>query len=190
MPLDQYEWSKKYGWVQDRYGVSWQLSWGEMKDVGQKFSPVLMFTGDQQGKAEQAVHFYTSIFEPSSITGIARYTDDDDDVTGTVKHAQFRLGSNVLMAMDSSLPHGFSFNEAISLVVECDTQEEIDYYWDKLSEGGAEGQCGWLKDPFGVSWQIVPAVLKELMRSPERSARVMQAFMKMKKFEIEPLLRA
>lgn len=190
MPLDKYEWSEKYGWVQDRYGVNWQLALGKLEEVGQQFSPTLLFTGDQHGKAEQAVHFYTSVFKPASIDGILKYSSDEGDVEGTVKHAQFRLGNNVLMAMDSSLPHAFSFNEAISFVVECNTQEEIDYYWHKLTEGGQEGMCGWLKDPFGVSWQIVPAVLGKLMSEPEKAARVMQAFMQMKKFDIDQLVRA
>lgn len=190
MPIDKYDWSEKYGWVQDKYGVNWQLAFGKMQEKGQKFSPVMMFTGEMQGKAEEAVHYYTSVFKPSSITGILKYTAEDDDKEGTVKHAQFRLGQNVVMAMDSSLPHGFSFNEAISLVVECDSQEDIDYYWSKLSEGGTEGHCGWLKDRYGMSWQIVPVVLKKLMSEPERSARVVQAFMQMKKFNIDQLMRA
>jgi predicted 3-demethylubiquinone-9 3-methyltransferase (glyoxalase superfamily) len=94
------------------------------------------------------------------------------------------------MAMDSSLLHKFTFNEAVSMVVECDTQKEIDYFWNKLTEGGEESQCGWLKDRFGVSWQIVPSVLEELMSDPNRSQRVVDAFLKMKKFEIEKLVTA
>ena len=188
MPIDKYEWSEKYGWVQDKFGVSWQLSLGKISDTGQKFSPVLMFTGDMQGKAEEAVHYYTSVFKRSSIKGIMKYTAEDQEMEGTVKHAQFRLGHSVVMAMDSSLPHGFSFNEAISLVVECETQDDIDYYWSKLSEGGTEGNCGWLKDRYGMSWQIVPVVLKKLMGEPERAPRVVQAFMQMKKFNIDQLM--
>lgn len=190
MPLDKYDWSEKYGWVQDRYGVNWQLSLGKIEEVGRKFAPMLLFTGDQHGKAEEAVHFYTSLFKPSSIDGILKYTAGEGEAEGTVKHAQFRLGNNVLMAMDSSQSHDFSFNEGVSLVVSCKTQEEIDDYWHKLTEGGQEGNCGWLKDRFGVSWQIVPAVLGELMSEPERSGRVMQAFMQMKKFDIDQLMRA
>lgn len=190
MPMDKYEWSEKYGWVQDRFGVSWQLSFGKLQDVGQKFTPTLMFTGTQQGKAEQAVQFYTSVFDNSSITGILRYAAGDNDVEGTVKHAQFNLDQHVFMAMDSSFPHSFSFNEAISFVVDCETQEEIDYFWSKLSQGGSEGQCGWLKDKFGISWQIVPAILPQLLSNPEKSQNVMQAFMQMKKFDIEKLLQA
>jgi predicted 3-demethylubiquinone-9 3-methyltransferase (glyoxalase superfamily) len=190
MPLGKYDWSRKYGWVQDRYGVNWQLSYGKFEEVGQRFTPTLMFTGAQNGNAEKAVQFYTSVFDDSSVVGILRYSKDDGDVEGAVKHAQFKLGDQVFMAMDSSLSHNFAFNEAISFVVDCKTQEEIDYYWGKLSEGGSEGQCGWLKDQFGVSWQIVPAILGELMSTPGKSERVMQAFMKMKKFDIEALEKA
>lgn len=190
MPLDKYEWSARYGWIQDRFGISWQLSFGKMKEVGQKFTPALMFTEKQNGKAEQAVRFYTSVFKDSVIEGILRFTKDDNEMEGAVKHAQFRLGKYVFMAMDGSLMHKFSFNEAISFVVECETQEKIDFYWEKLTEGGQESQCGWLKDKFGVSWQIIPSILSKLMSDPDKSERVIQAFLKMKKFEIEKLVNA
>lgn len=190
MPLDSYPWSKKYGWLEDKFGVSWQLDFGNMDDVGQKFTPTLMFTGEQHGKAEEAIGFYTSIFQDSSIVGILKYTSEDNDVEGTVKHAQFKLGNSVIMAMDSSLSHQYGFNEAVSLVVECETQQEIDYYWNKLTEGGAESNCGWLKDKFGVSWQIVPAILGKLMADQDKAPKVVQAFMQMKKFEIDKLVNA
>ena len=190
MPLDKYDFSKRYGWIQDKYGTSWQLYFGNLKDVGQTITPSLMFTGDQNGRAKEAIEFYTSVFDNSSVSGIMEYTEEDPDTTGNVKHSQFILDRHVFMAMDSSLEHNFSFNEGISLVVECETQEEIDYLWNSLSVGGSEGQCGWLKDQFGVSWQVVPAILKKLMSDPERAQRVTDAFMKMKKFDIEKLLQA
>ena len=191
MPLDKYPWSEKYGWVQDRFGISWQLSYGKMEDVGRKFSPVLMFTKDNAGKAEEAVYFYTKIFTNSSIAGILKYSAEDEDVEGYVKHAQFNLNNHVLMAMDSSAAHEFSFNEAISMVVECDSQEEIDYFWEKLtSDGGEESMCGWLKDKYGVSWQIIPSILPKLMADPETSDGVMQALLKMKKLDIAELQKA
>ncbi len=190
MPYDKYEWSKKYGWLQDKFGVSWQLAMGNIEEVGQKFTPTLMFTGNQAGKAEKAIDFYTSLFDNSSVGGILRYTKEDPDTEGTIKHAQFKLKNQLFMCMDSSLPHQFGFNEAVSLVVECDTQNEIDHFWEKLSAVPEAEQCGWLKDQFGVSWQIVPSVLKKLMSDPARSERVVQAFMKMKKFDIEALENA
>jgi len=190
MPLDKYDWSAKYGWVQDKYAVNWQLSFGKMEDVGQKFTPTFMFTGDQNGKAEQAIQFYTSVFEDSGVVGIMRYTKDEDDVEGNIKHAQFSLGKTVFMAMDSSYPHKFSFNEAVSFVVECETQDEIDYYWGKLSAVPEAEQCGWLKDKFGISWQIIPTILEKLMSDSSRSERVINAFMQMKKFDIDKLINA
>lgn len=190
MSLEKYDWSTRYGWVQDRFGISWQLSLGKMEEVGQKFTPFLMFTGKQAGNAEQAVQFYTSLFENSGIAGILKYTKGENEVEGTVKHAQFKLGDYVFMATDSSFQHQFGFNEAISFVVECDTQMEIDYYWEKLSHGGQESMCGWLKDKFGVSWQIVPSILSQLISDPSRSERVIKAFMQMKKFEIDKLVNA
>lgn len=190
MPIDKYPWSERYGWVQDRFGVSWQLYLGQMKDVGQKFTPSFMFVKEKSGKAEEAVHFYTSIFENSSINGISKYTAEDADVEGYVKHAQFKLNDQVFMAMDSSAEHEFSFNEGISIVVGCKTQEEIDYYWNKLLEGGKESQCGWLEDKFGVSWQIVPDVLDELMSDSVKFERVMQEVMKMRKLDIQTMVDA
>lgn len=190
MPLDTWPWSPKYGWVQDKFGVSWQLSLGKLENVAQKFIPCLMFTQQLAGKAESAIQFYTSVFDESSVFGILKYTADDPDEEGTVKHAQFTLGNQVFMAMDSSQSHQFCFNEAVSLVQECDTQEEIDYYWEKLSAVSEAEQCGWLKDQFSVSWQVVPKILEELMNDPSRSQRVINAFMQMKKFDIAKLLEA
>ena len=190
MPLDKYEWSEQYGWVQDKYGINWQLALGKLEEVGQKFTPTLMFTNQQAGQAEVAIHFYTSVFDNSSVVGILKYDANDNEVAGTVKHAQFKLGQQVFMAMDSSMAHPFSFNEGISLVVNCQTQEEIDYYWDKLTEGGREDRCGWLKDKYGVCWQIVPVILGKLMSDPEKAPRVTQAFLQMTKFDIEKLVNA
>ncbi|QGY42247.1 VOC family protein [Maribellus comscasis] len=190
MELDKYDWSEKYGWLQDKFGINWQLALGKMEEVGQKITPTLMFTKEQAGNAEKAIEHYTSIFDHSSVDGILRYSKEDPDTEGTIKHAQFKLGNNVFMVMDSSLSHNFSFNEAVSLVIECDTQEQIDYYWDKLSAVPEAEQCGWLKDQFGISWQIIPSILEKLMSDPARSERVLQAFLKMKKFDIEALENA
>jgi predicted 3-demethylubiquinone-9 3-methyltransferase (glyoxalase superfamily) len=190
MPIDKYEWSERYGWVQDKFGVNWQLSFGKLDEVGQKFTPTLMFTGKRNGEAEQAIQFYTSVFKESLIVGILRYPGGMNEVEGNVQHAQFSLGGHVFMAMDSSLEPHFDFSEAISFIVDCETQEEIDYYWDKLSAVPEAEQCGWLKDKFGVSWQIVPTVLRKLLQDPTRSDRVVDAFMQMKKFDIEKLINA
>ncbi|MBY0434610.1 MAG: VOC family protein [Cyclobacteriaceae bacterium] len=190
MPLNNYPWSKKYGWLRDTFGISWQVMMGDAEQMGGKIIPAFMFTGSQAGKAESAMNFYAAIFRDSKIKDINRYLAGEHDVEGTVKHARFHLGKENFVAMDSSAPHAFEFNEAISFVLECGKQEEIDYYWGKLTEGGQESQCGWLKDKFGVSWQIVPTILGKLMSDPTKSQRVMAAFMQMKKFDIEKLLNA
>lgn len=190
MRLGKYDWNEKYGWLSDRYGVNWQLMKGGIADTEQRFVPAMMFTGSQNGNAQKAIDLYSSIFSGSEVKYVMRYGKDQNEVEGNIAHAQFTLGQQMFVAMDSSYQHEFSFNEGVSLVVECKDQEEVDYYWEKLTEGGEEVQCGWLKDRFGVSWQVVPSVLQELMSDPLRSERVVQAFLKMKKFDIEKLLKA
>ncbi len=184
MPLDSYEWSDNYGWIQDRFGVNWQLSVAESPKAYQKIVPSFLFTGAQFGNAEKAMLFYTSVFENSEITRMLKYTDNGIEV---IKHAQFKLANVGFIAMDSSLDHNFQFNEGFSLIVHCENQEEVDFYWNTLTKGGSEQQCGWLKDQFGISWQIVPDILSELMNDAERAPRVIQAFMKMKKLDIKAL---
>lgn len=190
MPLDTYGWSEKYGWVQDRFGVSWQISLGDSAAVGQQFVPLLMYCGENQGRAEEALQYYTRVFDPAKIDAIARYEPGQVTLNATVVHARFQLNQQVFMAMDSGVPQPFTFNEGVSLVIDCDTQEEIDYYWERLTDGGAESQCGWLKDRFGVSWQVVPTVLPKLLQDPAKAGRVTQAFMQMKKFDIAQLMDA
>src|SRR5690606_10086057 len=158
----------------------------------QYFSQSLLYSDTNFSKAEEAIEFYTGIFVKSSVELIARYgADDPNGQDGKINHAQFELNGKLFAAMDSALVHDFDFNEALSLVVECKDQEQIDYFWKKLLEGGGtESQCGWLKDRYGVSWQVVPEILSELMADPERSERVVKAFMKMVKFDIEKLKNA
>jgi predicted 3-demethylubiquinone-9 3-methyltransferase (glyoxalase superfamily) len=190
MQLDSYPWSSKYGWLEDRYGVSWQLtlamSTGEQVDV----FPALMFTGARNGKAGEAIDFYTSLFPDSSIGMVAKYEHGEHDTQGNIKHAQFYLNGYRLAAMDSSMGHEFDFNQGVSLVVSCDTQEEIDFYWVNLTDGGKEDRCGWCQDAFGLWWQIVPSVLGSFMTDPQKAPKVMQAFMKMTKFNIAELAKA
>ena len=189
MPLGTYDWSPRYGWLQDQYGVSWHVYLGKLSEVGQKITPSLLFT-DPAGKAESAVNYYTSLFRNSSIAGILKFGPGEQEKEGLVKHAQFTLNNQVFMAMDSTKDHAFTFNEGVSFVVECETQEDIDYFWNHLTDGGEESMCGWLKDRYGVSWQIVPAVLGQLMSDPQKASRVVPVFMKMKKFNIEELIKA
>ncbi len=189
MPLDKYDWSEKYGWVQDRFGLSWQLSLGKLEDVhGQKITPSLMYV-DENGQAEEAVNLYTSVFKDSEIDGIMRYEAGQDQPEGAVMHAQFKLNGEVFMAMDSSPDNAdFGFNEAISLLIQCESQDEIDHFW-RLSAVPESEQCGWLKDKFGVSWQVSPTILDKMLRDPdqEKVDRVTKAFLRMKKFDIEKL---
>jgi predicted 3-demethylubiquinone-9 3-methyltransferase (glyoxalase superfamily) len=192
MPLDRYDWSERYGWVNDRYGLSWQIMLGRRADVGQSICPFLLFVGERHGQAEEAVRFYTSVFAGSTVDGILRHEGGGPEPAGTVKHAQFRLAGNTFMAMESALDHRFDFTEAVSFIVNCDTQDEIDHFWSALSAVPEAGQCGWLKDRFGVSWQIVPSVLPQLISGsdPEASGRVMTALLGMKKLDIGELQAA
>lgn len=188
MALDSYPFSPKYAWVEDRYGVSWQLIAGEAKDIIQKVVPTMMFTGDNNGKADEAMHLYTSLFPESEIRGILRYTGEEGETRGNIQHAEFVVNGYLMMAMDSSYPHASNFNEGVSLVVECDTQEEIDHYWDGLTaDGGKEVMCGWLTDKYGVSWQITPSEFEELIL---KSPKVFEAMLKMKKIDIGKLKEA
>lgn len=192
MPYDTYPWARKYGWLQDKYGLSWQLSWSDHHKLEQKLSPLLMFTKGGAGKAREAIETYTGIFPNSTLDMVAPYAKGEGDTEGFVKHARFTLDGRSFMAMDSSGPHDFTFNEAISFIVSCDTQEQIDYYWGKLSAVPAAEQCGWLKDKYGVSWQIVPSAMNRMLTtgSKEQVTRVTQAFLKMKKFDIQALEHA
>lgn len=190
MPLQEYPFSKRYGWIQDKYGLSWQLILTNPEgEERPDFIPSFLFTKENCGKAEKANNFYRSVFKHSKQGALVRYgAGQEPDVEGTVMFSDFRLENLWFVAMDNARDHDFSFNEAISFVVSCDTQEEIDYYWEKLSAVPEAEQCGWLKDRFGVSWQIVPTVLNELMSgTPEQRARVTKAFLEMKKFDIETL---
>jgi predicted 3-demethylubiquinone-9 3-methyltransferase (glyoxalase superfamily) len=195
MELGRYPWSERFGWVQDKYGLSWQVISSGGAVTAQTITPLLMFVGSVCGKAEEAVKFYASIFHDAKVGQIIRRgKGEGPDKEGTVTYAGFTLEGQEFGAMDSAREHGFSFNEAISLMVRCDTQDEIDYYWSKLTEGGdpRAQQCGWLRDKYGVSWQVSPVILGEMLqgKDPVRAARVTEAFLKMKKFEIAELKRA
>ncbi|AHF15466.1 VOC family protein [Niabella soli] len=190
MPLDSYPFSKKYGWVKDRFGITWQLYTGEKGNTDQYFTPTLMFVNQQNGRAKEAIAFYTSLFPNSKTEGIMEYPQGGEDTAGNVQHAQFSINNYTMACMDSSLAHQFNFDEGISIVVECSTQQEIDKYWNTLTaDGGAESRCGWLKDKFGLSWQIVPVQLGQLMGKgePEKSQRMMNALMQMDKLDIAAL---
>lgn len=193
MPLDSYPFSGRYGWTEDRYGLSWQIMHAGERDPAQRITPTLMFVGEVCGKAEEAITFYTSVFPDAKVGDILRYgADEAPDREATIKHASFWLAGQEFAAMDSARDHDFGFNEAISFMVSCDTQEEIDQYWTALSAVPEAEQCGWLKDRYGLSWQVVPCAMDEMLRTGTKgqTARVTKAFLKMKKFDIAELQRA
>jgi predicted 3-demethylubiquinone-9 3-methyltransferase (glyoxalase superfamily) len=194
MPIDKYPFSDRYGWIQDKYGLSWQLiltnSEGEPKPP---IIPSIMFVGSKCGKAEEAINFYLSVFKNSKPGTIYHYgKDQQPDKEGTVMFADFMLEQKWFAAMDSAHEHKFDFNEAVSLLVSCEDQEEIDYYWQKLSAAPEAEQCGWLKDKYGISWQISSAEMEEMLSKGTREQinRVTQAFMPMKKLDIATLKEA
>jgi len=194
MPLGEYPFSKRYGWIQDRYGVSWQLILSDPDgDPRPAIVPSLMFTGEVCGRAEDAADFYLSVFPNSERGRVARYPDGSEpDRPGTIMFSDFRLLDGWFAAMDSAREHDFGFNEAVSLIVNCADQAEIDRCWERLSAVPEAEQCGWLKDRFGVSWQVVPAEMGEMMASGSREQidRVTKAFLPMKKFDLAELRRA
>lgn len=190
MPLDKYPWSERYGWLKDKFGMTWQISLPYEKDGASKITPSLLFTDKVFGKGEEALNFYVSIFGNSSTENVFQYPKGDPN-EGKLMFSEFKLDGYHLIAMDGPGEHKYTFNEAVSFVVNCDTQKEIDYYWNKFTaEGGEESMCGWCKDKFGVSWQVVPSILGELMSDPKKAPNVIEAFLKMKKFDIETLLKA
>jgi predicted 3-demethylubiquinone-9 3-methyltransferase (glyoxalase superfamily) len=191
MPLEKYPFSERYGWIQDKFGLSWQLMLtnpqGEPRPT---IIPTMMFVGNNCGKAEEAIKFYQSIFKDSKIGAMHRYGPSNaPDKEGTIMFADFMLESQWMAAMDSAHEHKFAFNEAISFMVKCDNQKEIDYYWEKLSAVPEAEQCGWLKDKFGLSWQVVPEIMNEMMLKGTREQidKVTDTFLKMKKLEIKKL---
>ncbi len=193
MPLDSYPFSERYSWLQDRYGLSWQIMHYGDRPITQKIIPTLMFVGDVCGKAEEAINFYMSLFDDSAIEHVMRYeAGEEPDTEGTIRHAGFKLAGQEFAAMDSALEHNFAFNEAISLIVFCDTQDEIDGYWKRMSAVPEAEQCGWIKDRYGLSWQIVPRAIDKVMSDADEEtlARITQALLPMRKLDISKLEEA
>jgi len=154
----------------------------------QTITPCLWFDHE----AEEAANFYVSIFKNSKVNSVSRYGKEGFDIhhqkEGTAMTVDFTLNGQPFIGLNGGPV--FKFTEAVSFTIPCETQEEVDYFWEKLTAGGQESQCGWLKDKYGLSWQVVPTILPKLLKDPERSGRVMNAFMKMKKFDIETLEKA
>lgn len=193
MPLGEYPFSKWYCWIQDRYGLSWQLMLVEDGQKAQKITPCFLFSKEACGKAEEAVKYYTEVFQNSEIELISRYGEGEaSSPKAKINYASFKLNGTAFSAMDNGFDAEYGFNEAFSIILNCENQEEIDYFWDKLSAVPEAEECGWAKDKFGVSWQIVPKIMNEMLGSgdKEKMHRVTEAFLKMKKFDIAALEKA
>jgi predicted 3-demethylubiquinone-9 3-methyltransferase (glyoxalase superfamily) len=185
MPLNKYPWSEKYGWCADKFGVNWQLMLKH--ESRSKVMPHLLFTGNNTGKANEAIQFYTSLFDHSKIIKIDTYQKGEFDIEGYIKYAQFEINNDPFGIMDSSASYGYTFNEGVSFIVTVDTQEEIDFYWDYLVKEGSPGRCGWLKDKYGISWQIVPSMLGKLMTNPATAPKATYVFLQMSKLIVADL---
>ena len=192
MPLGAYPWSPCFGWAADRFGVSWQVTTVSLESGTPPIVPSLMFNGGQSGNAMAAMERFRGVFPDSRIGEVQRYGPDEDGA-GMVKYGRFVLAGQHLAAMDSPIDHGFGFNEAVSLQVLCDGQPEVDHYWRELSQGGEPGQCGWLKDRFGISWQVVPTRWLDWLGTDADDAareRVFEAMLTMTKLDVAALERA
>ncbi|WP_119717959.1 VOC family protein [Cognatilysobacter tabacisoli] len=196
MPLDAYPFSPRYGWVQDRYGLSWQLRLADPAgEPRPAILPALMFTGDVHGRAEEAGEFYRSVFDGSRAGQLVRYPDGTPpdaagaEMAGRVMYSDFRLDQTWFAAMDSGAMHPFGFNEAVSFVVTCRDQAEIDRHWARLSSVPEAEQCGWCKDRYGLSWQVTALALERLMTSGDRALvdRVTQALLGMHKLDVSAI---
>jgi predicted 3-demethylubiquinone-9 3-methyltransferase (glyoxalase superfamily) len=193
MTFDTYPWSEKYGWLKDRFGMTWQIIVDT--HIKQKITPAMLFTQYQHGKGKEALGFYTNLFENASIVHLSTYQKGQNEYAteGMVMFSYFLLEDQSFIIMDAGGPQAYTFNEAVSFVINCENQEEIDHYWSKITEGGgSESKCGWAKDKHGVSWQIISPILMQLMddSDPVKANNVIQAMFKMKKIIIEDLLEA
>ncbi len=191
MPVGAYPWSQRYGWVCDRFGFNWQLMLARRPLERAEIAPCLMFTGAQHGRAEEALRAYAEIFPASEMISLDRYAAGQGP-TGTVKHGRVSLAGQTFIAMDSHVSHGVAFSEAVSFQVMCRDQAEVDRYYAALSLGGTESRCGWVKDRFGVSWQIVPTEMSRWMSGGDAAARAraFQAMLTMKKLDIAAMEKA
>jgi predicted 3-demethylubiquinone-9 3-methyltransferase (glyoxalase superfamily) len=193
MPLDEYPFSKRYAWIQDKYGLSWQLMMTENSDKIQRIRPALLFSGAACGKAEEAIDYYVSVFKDSSKGFVNYYSEGEaEDKRAKINYSEFDILGNQFVAMDHGYGGDFTFNEAFSFMILCETQDEIDYYWDRLSRVPEAEQCGWVKDQFGLSWQIAPRILGDILThgTEEEVKRVTAAFLKMKKLNITDIQKA
>jgi predicted 3-demethylubiquinone-9 3-methyltransferase (glyoxalase superfamily) len=193
MELGEYDFSPFYGWVKDRYGLTWQLILTDPGgDPRPPIMPSMLFVGNVCGKAEEAGSFYLNIFASSEKGLLVKYPAGmEPDKEDSVMFSDIKLGESWITLSDSAYDHKFQFNEALSFIISCKDQKEIDYFWNKLSAVSEAEQCGWLKDKFGVSWQIVPEDLGRLMNdgNDNQKKAVTKALLKMKKMDLTELHR-
>jgi predicted 3-demethylubiquinone-9 3-methyltransferase (glyoxalase superfamily) len=182
MALDKYPWAEKYGWTTDQYGVEWQITTSDRKE---KIVPSLLFVDELFGRGEEALKLYTSLFPNAKINMEAK-----DEKTKSLMYASFTLDEQGFALMEGQGQHGHKFNEAFSIVITCKDQKEIDHYYDALAKGGTEQPCGWVKDKFGVCWQVVPQEMGKIMDNPAKNEKVMSAMFGMKKLDIAKLKAA
>lgn len=189
MELGEYPFSQRFGWLNDKFGVSWQVN---LASRHQKITPFLMFSGAVAGRAEEAMEFYRSCFNGTEIVHVEKYKSGEFGTEGTIKMGAFKLEGQEFMVSDSAVDHKFGFTPGISFMVNCRDQAEIDHMWSILSVGGSEDHCGWLTDRYGVSWQIVPDRLGEMLSESEGDGaeRIMKAIMGMKKLDLAELQAA
>jgi predicted 3-demethylubiquinone-9 3-methyltransferase (glyoxalase superfamily) len=193
MPLQSYPFCPLYGWIQDRFGLSWQLMLLRPGDITHKIIYSFLFSKDHTGLSEQAARYYIDVFKDGSMNMLEYYLPNEvENERAQVKYLNFNLAKQQFSAMDNAYKAKYDFNEAFSFMVMCENQEEIDYYWEKLSHDPDAEQCGWCKDRFGVSWQITPTNWDEVLfnGTEAEKARVTTAFLEMKKFDIAQLERA
>jgi predicted 3-demethylubiquinone-9 3-methyltransferase (glyoxalase superfamily) len=197
MELGEYPFSKRFGWLADKYGVSWQIMAVDELGDSAKVTPTLLFVGDVCGKAEEAMNKYTGLFDNSSIGNVQHYPagasgEAEGEAEGDVLLADFNLAGMDIACMDSALGHKFEFNQATAFAVFCETQAEIDKYWEQLSADPEKELGGWLVDKFGISWIIVPAFMDRMMEETDTAIlnRVDEVLMKMKKLNLAELEKA
>lgn len=193
MPLGEYPFSKRYAWVQDRYGLTWQLMLVEDMTEHSRIRPSLLFAGEACGKAEEWIDYCSTVFKESKKGYISYYASEDTiDSRAKINYGELELYGMRLIVMDHGMGGDFTFNEAFSLIVFCRDQEEIDYYWNMLSFVPEAEQCGWLKDQFGMSWQIVPDNMDDIMMNGTKDEirRVTETLLEMKKLDLAALEKA
>jgi len=193
MPLGTYDFSQWYAWISDKYGLNWQIMLVENINEHKKVRPCLLFGMEACGKTQEAMDYYANVFSESKVGYVNHYQEGEvHDIRAKINYAELEIFNLEMVMMDHGYGGEAIFNEAISFMIQCEDQKEIDYYWEKLSFVKEAEACGWVKDQFGLSWQIIPKILSELLSNgtEQELERVMKAFMEMKKFDIAALEKA